>query len=70
MPALRRRNLSGSTIDGLDETQAMLGSCGEHGITADVEVLPIQRVNQAHARLEQSDVKHRFVIDMASLAKA
>ncbi len=62
-----RRNLSGSAIGGLPETQEMLDFCGNHGITADVEVIPIQKVNEAYQRLLKSDVKYRFSIDMASL---
>ncbi|MCA8947991.1 MAG: NAD(P)-dependent alcohol dehydrogenase [Planctomycetes bacterium] len=61
------RNLSGSAIGGLAETQEMLDFCGEHGITADVEVIAIQQVNEAYERLLRSDVKYRFCIDMASL---
>jgi alcohol dehydrogenase (NADP+) len=62
-----RRSLSGSIIGGLKETQEMLDFCGAHNITADVEVIPIQRVNEAYERLVKSDVKYRFAIDMASL---
>ncbi len=62
-----RRSLSGSNIGGLAETQEMLDFCGEHNITADVEVIPIQKVNEAYERLLKSDVKYRFSIDMASL---
>ncbi len=62
-----RLNLSGSAIGGLPETQKMLDFCGNHGITADVEVIPIQKVNEAYQRLLKSDVKYRFSIDMASL---
>ena len=62
-----RRSLSGSIIGGLKETQEMLDFCGEHNITADVEVIPIQQVNEAYERLVKSDVKYRFSIDMASL---
>jgi len=62
-----RRNLSGSNIGGIAETQEMLDFCGEHNITADVEVIPIQKVNEAYERLLKSDVKYRFAIDMASL---
>jgi alcohol dehydrogenase (NADP+) len=62
-----RRSLSGSNIGGIAETQEMLDFCGEHGITADVEVIPIQSVNEAYERLLRSDVKYRFSIDMASL---
>jgi uncharacterized zinc-type alcohol dehydrogenase-like protein len=62
-----RRSLSGSNIGGIAETQEMLDFCGEHGITADVEVIPIQSINHAYERLLKSDVKYRFSIDMASL---
>jgi uncharacterized zinc-type alcohol dehydrogenase-like protein len=64
---MRRRNLSGSNIGGIAETQEMLDFCGAHNITADVEVIPIQEVNEAYERLLKSDVKYRFSIDMASL---
>jgi len=64
---MARRSLSGSSIGGIPETQEMLDFCGEHNITADVEVIPIQKVNEAYERLLKSDVKYRFVIDMASL---
>jgi len=64
---MRRRNLSGSNIGGIAETQEMLDFCGKHNITADVEVIPIQKINEAHDRLLKSDVKYRFSIDMASL---
>ncbi|HLX70463.1 MAG TPA: NAD(P)-dependent alcohol dehydrogenase [Verrucomicrobiae bacterium] len=62
-----RRSLSGSAIGGIAETQEMLDFCGKHNITADVEVIPIQKVNEAYERLLKSDVKYRFSIDMASL---
>jgi uncharacterized zinc-type alcohol dehydrogenase-like protein len=62
-----RRSLSGSIIGGIAETQEMLDFCGTHNITADVEVIPIQKVNEAYERLVRSDVKYRFSIDMASL---
>jgi uncharacterized zinc-type alcohol dehydrogenase-like protein len=62
-----RRQLAGSLIGGIRETQEMLDFCAEHGITSDVEVIPIQRINEAYDRLVKSDVKYRFVIDMASL---
>jgi uncharacterized zinc-type alcohol dehydrogenase-like protein len=62
-----RRSLSGSPIGGIAETQEMLDFCGRHNITADVEVVPIQKVNEAYERLLKSDVKYRFSIDMASL---
>ena len=64
---LGNRSVSGSNIGGIAETQEMLDFCGEHGITADVEVIPIQKVNEAYARLLKADVKYRFCIDMASL---
>ena len=62
-----RRSLSGSLIGGIAETQEMLDFCGKHNITSDVEVIPIQKVNEAYERLVRSDVKYRFSIDMASL---
>ena len=62
-----RRSLSGSAIGGIAETQEMLDFCGAHNITSDVEVIPIQKVNEAYERLAKSDVKYRFCIDMASL---
>src|SRR5437879_7173423 len=62
-----RRSFSGSAIGGSPETQEMLDFCGKHNITADVEVIPIQKVNEAYERLRKSDVKYRFSIDMASL---
>jgi uncharacterized zinc-type alcohol dehydrogenase-like protein len=65
-----RRSLSGSPIGGISETQEMLDFCGQHNITADVEVIPIQKVNEAYERLLKSDVKYRFSIDMASLKSA
>jgi uncharacterized zinc-type alcohol dehydrogenase-like protein len=64
---IRRRSFSGSLIGGVAETQEMLDFCGAHNITADVEVIPIQKVNEAYERLLKSDVKYRFSIDMASL---
>jgi len=62
-----RHSLSGSAIGGLRETQEMLDFCAEHNLTADVEVIPIQKVNEAYERLAKSDVKYRFSIDMSSL---
>src|SRR5271168_1073762 len=62
-----RRSLSGSPIGGIPETQEMLDFCGQHNLTADVEVIPIQKVNEAYERLLKADVKYRFSIDMASL---
>ncbi len=64
---MRRRSLSGSSIGGIAETQEMLDFCGAHNLTADVEVIPIQKVNEAYERLLKSEVKYRFSIDMASL---
>jgi uncharacterized zinc-type alcohol dehydrogenase-like protein len=61
------RSVSGSNIGGIPQTQEMLDFCGQHGITADVEVIPIQKVNEAWRRLLKADVKYRFAIDMASL---
>jgi alcohol dehydrogenase (NADP+) len=65
-----RRSLSGSLIGGIKETQEMLDFCGEHNVTADIELIPIQKINEAYDRLVKSDVKYRFVIDMASLKQA
>lgn len=62
-----RRSFSGSLIGGIRETQEMLDFCGEHGITSDIELIPIQKINEAYERLLKNDVKYRFVIDMASL---
>jgi len=62
-----RKSVSGSLIGGIAETQEMLDFCGEHGITSDVEVIPIQKINEAYERMLKSDVKYRFSIDMASL---
>jgi uncharacterized zinc-type alcohol dehydrogenase-like protein len=68
MPLLaRRRSLAGSAIGGIKETQEMLDFCGKNGITSDIEVIPIQKVNEAYERVQKSDVRYRFVIDMASL---
>lgn len=65
--AMGRRRLAGSAIGGLPETQEMLDFCGEHQITSDVEVIPIDSVNEAYDRVLKSDVRYRFVIDMATL---
>ncbi len=62
-----RRSLAGSAIGGIRETQEMLDFCGENGIVSDVELIPIQKINEAYERLLAGDVKYRFVIDMASL---
>ena len=64
---MRRRRLAGSLIGGIRETQEMLDFCGQHGIVSDVEVIPIQRINEAYERMLKSDVRYRFSIDMASL---
>jgi len=63
----RRRSLAGSQIGGIRETQEMLDFCSKHKIACDIEVVPIQKVNEAYERVLKSDVRYRFVIDMASL---
>jgi uncharacterized zinc-type alcohol dehydrogenase-like protein len=63
----KRRSIAGSLIGGIAETQEMLDFCGEHGLVSDIEMIPIQRINEAYERMLKSDVKYRFVIDMASL---
>ncbi|GAC1658107.1 MAG: NAD(P)-dependent alcohol dehydrogenase [Acidobacteriaceae bacterium] len=63
----KRRQYAGSLIGGIPETQEMLDFCGQHGITSDVEIIPIQKINEAYERMLRSDVKYRFVIDMKSL---
>lgn len=62
-----RRSLAGSLIGGTAETQEMLDFCGKHGITSEIELIPIQKVNEAFERVQRSDVRYRFVIDMATL---
>ncbi|HSC75523.1 MAG TPA: NAD(P)-dependent alcohol dehydrogenase [Pseudomonadales bacterium] len=62
-----RKSVAGSLIGGIAETQAMLDFCGKHSITSDIEVIRIQDINAAYERMLKSDVKYRFVIDMASL---
>jgi uncharacterized zinc-type alcohol dehydrogenase-like protein len=64
---LSRKNLSGSLIGGIKETQEMLDFCAKHGIVSDIEIIPIQKINEAYERVLRSDVKYRFVIDMKSL---
>jgi alcohol dehydrogenase (NADP+) len=64
---MKRRHLAGSLIGGIAETQEMLDFCAEHGIVSDIEMIPIQQINEAYERMVKSDVKYRFVIDMASL---
>jgi len=65
----KRRRLAGSLIGGIAETQEMLDFCGEHGITSDIELIPMQKINDAYERMLKSDVKYRFVIDLDSLRK-
>jgi uncharacterized zinc-type alcohol dehydrogenase-like protein len=62
-----RRSIAGSLIGGIRETQEMLDFCGKHDIACDIEVIPIQKVNEAYDRVLKSDVRYRFVIDLASL---
>ncbi|AWN73322.1 NAD(P)-dependent alcohol dehydrogenase [Legionella anisa] len=64
----RRRSLAGSMIGGIKETQEMLDFCGKHNIASDIELIPIQQVNEAYERVVKSDVRYRFVIDIASLS--
>jgi uncharacterized zinc-type alcohol dehydrogenase-like protein len=66
---MKRRRLAGSLIGGIAETQQMLDFCGEHGITSEIEVIPMQQINDAYERMLKSDVKYRFVIDLDSLRK-
>jgi uncharacterized zinc-type alcohol dehydrogenase-like protein len=66
----KRRNFAGSLIGGIAETQEMLDFCAEHGITSDIELIAIQDIETAYARMLKSDVKYRFVIDMKSLKAA
>jgi uncharacterized zinc-type alcohol dehydrogenase-like protein len=64
---MKRRRLAGSLIGGIAETQEMLDFCGQHGITSDIELIPMQQINQAYERMLKSDVKYRFVVDINSL---
>lgn len=64
---MKRRRLAGSLIGGIPETQEMLDFCGEHGLGADVETIPVQAINEAYERMIRGDVRYRFVIDTASL---
>jgi len=66
----KRRNFAGSLIGGIAETQEMLDFCGEHGITSEIEIIPIADIETAYSRMLKSDVKYRFVIDMATLKAA
>jgi len=63
----KRISVAGSMIGGMPETQEMLDYCGDKGITSDVEVIPVQQINEAFERMLKQDVKYRFVIDMATL---
>jgi uncharacterized zinc-type alcohol dehydrogenase-like protein len=67
---LGRKSVAGSVIGGIAETQEMLDFCGQHGITSDVEMIAMQDINEAYERMLKSDVKYRFVIDMASLKQS
>ncbi len=62
-----RKRLAGSLIGGIKETQAMLDFCAEHGVASDIELIPIQQINEAYERMLRGDVRYRFVIDLASL---
>jgi alcohol dehydrogenase (NADP+) len=64
---MARRSIAGSGIGGIPETQEMLDFCAEHGVASDIEIIPIQSIEDAYARMLKSDVKYRFVIDMQSL---
>jgi uncharacterized zinc-type alcohol dehydrogenase-like protein len=63
----QRRSIAGSLIGGIPETQEMLDYCAQHDIVSDVEVIPMQNINEAYERMMQGDVKYRFVIDMGTL---
>ena len=65
----RRRSIAGSLIGGIAETQEMLDFCGKHNIVSDIELIPIQQVNEAYDRVVKGDVRYRFVIDCATLNK-
>jgi uncharacterized zinc-type alcohol dehydrogenase-like protein len=65
---MKRRSIAGSAIGGIPETQEMLDFCAKHNIVSDIEIIPIQKINEAYERMLKSDVKYRFVIDMASLS--
>jgi alcohol dehydrogenase (NADP+) len=64
---MRRKNVAGSVIGGIKETQGMLDFCAEHGIVSDIELIPIQKINESYERMLRGDVRYRFVIDAASL---
>ena len=63
----RRRSIAGSLIGGIRETQEMLDFCAEHGLASDIEVIAPDQINEAYARLEKSDVRYRFVLDMGRI---
>ena len=65
-----RKSIAGSLIGGIKETQEMLDFCGEHNVVSDIEMIDIQNINEAYDRLQKSDVKYRFVIDMKSLKES
>ena len=67
--AIARRSLAGSVIGGIRETQEMLNFCSKHNVTCDIELIPIQNVNEAYERVVKSDVRYRFVIDIANSLK-
>jgi len=67
---MKRRQLAGSLIGGIRETQEMLDFCAKHGIVSDIETIEMAQINEAYERMLKGDVKYRFVIDMASLEKA
>ncbi len=62
-----RKTLAGSLIGGIEETQAMLDFCGQHGITSDIELIPVTQVNEAYERMLKNDVRYRFVLDLKTL---
>jgi uncharacterized zinc-type alcohol dehydrogenase-like protein len=62
-----RKTLTGSLIGGIQETQEMLDFCAEHGIVSDIELIPVQQVNEAYERMLKNDVRYRFVLDMKTL---
>ncbi len=62
-----RKTLAGSLIGGIQETQAMLDFCGKHGITSDIELIPVQKINEAYERMMKNDVRYRFVLDLKTL---
>ena len=63
----RRRSIAGSLIGGIAETQEMLDFCGQHGLVSDIEIIAMDGINEAYERMLKSDVKYRFVVDMATL---